>query len=80
MKLRDLDPHLRAQLRIEVGERLVEQEQLRFAHDRASDRDALSLPARELLRLAVEQRADLQNARRLVDPSLDLIGRHPRPS
>jgi hypothetical protein len=44
---RDLDPHLDAQLGVEVRERLVEQEHLRLAHDGAPDGDALALAARE---------------------------------
>ena len=49
-----------AQLRVEVGERLVEQEHVRLAHERARERDALALAAGQLARLAVEQVADLQ--------------------
>ncbi len=41
----DLHPHLHAQLGVEVGQRLVEQEDLRLAHDRAADGDALALAA-----------------------------------
>ena len=44
----DLDAHLHAQRRVEVGERLVEQEHLGLAHDRAADGDALALAAGEL--------------------------------
>jgi hypothetical protein len=40
------EPHLDAQLRVEVRERLVYQERLRLAHDRAPHGDALALPAR----------------------------------
>src|SRR5882762_3465317 len=41
----DLGAHRDAQLGVQVGERLVEQEHLRFSHDRASHRDALALAA-----------------------------------
>jgi hypothetical protein len=44
----DLGAHLHAQLGVEVRERLVEQEHLRLAHDRAAHRDALALAAGEL--------------------------------
>ncbi len=71
MQLGDLHPHLHPQLRIEVGERLVEQKDLRLADDRAADRDPLPLPARELRRAAVEQRLDLQDAGGLADPLRD---------
>ena len=46
----DLGPHLDAELRVEVRERLVHQERLRLTHDRPAHRDALSLAARELAR------------------------------
>ena len=59
---RQLDPHLHAQLRVEVGQRLVEQEHLRVADDGAADRDALPLAAREFLRMPVEQRLELEDA------------------
>ena len=64
----DLDAHLHAQLRVEVGQRLVEQEHFWIAHDRAAHGDALALPAGELLRLAVEQLGDVEDAGGLVDP------------
>jgi hypothetical protein len=43
----DVDADLGAQGGVEVGERLVEQEQLRAADDRAAHGDALALAARE---------------------------------
>ena len=46
----DLRPHLDAQLGIEIGERLVEQEDLGFAHDGPAHGDALTLAAREFPR------------------------------
>ena len=48
LQLGDLEPHLHAQRRVEVGQRLVEQEGLRLAHDGAADGDALALAAGEL--------------------------------
>jgi hypothetical protein len=45
----DLEPHVDAQLRVEVGERLVEQEDRGLAHDGAADGDALALAAGEVL-------------------------------
>ena len=56
----DLAARLHAQLRVEVGERLVHQEHQRVAHERAAERDALLLAARELARLALEQRVELE--------------------
>ena len=42
---RKLDAHGDAETRVEVRERLVEQEEFWFAHDRAADRHALALAA-----------------------------------
>ena len=44
-----------AQVDVEVGERLVEQQQLRARRERARERDALLLPAGELVRVLVER-------------------------
>ena len=44
-----------AQLRIEIRQRLVEQERLRLAHQRTPHRHPLPLPTRELTGLAVEK-------------------------
>jgi hypothetical protein len=41
----DLDPHLFAQLEIEVGKRLIEQQELGTEHDRAGERGTLLLAA-----------------------------------
>ena len=57
----DLGAHVDPQLGVEVGERLVEQEDLRVAHDGAAHRHALALPAGELARPAFEQVLDLQD-------------------
>ncbi len=64
MQLGELEPHLHAQLGVEVGERLVEEEDLRVADQRAADGDALALAAGELRGLAVEVRAS--SCRRLA--------------
>ena len=57
----DLDAQLRAQLGVEVGQRLVEQEDVDVAHQRTADRHALALAAGQLRRLALQQRLDLQD-------------------
>ena len=51
----DLGAHLHAQLRVEVGERLVEQEHRRLAHDGAAHGDALALAAGKRCRATVEE-------------------------
>ena len=73
MQLLDLDPQFGAQLGVEIGERLVEQEDVDVAHQRAADRDALALAAREFGRLALQQRLDLQQLGRLGDALGDLV-------
>jgi hypothetical protein len=59
---RDLGAHLDPQLRIEVRERLVHQERLRLADDRAAHRDALPLAARERARLLLQHLVEPEHA------------------
>ncbi len=74
--------HLGAQLGVEVGQRLVEQQQLRLGGQRAGNRDALLLAAGELVRVAlrvaaqVDQRQHLGHARgaALARPALQAEG------
>ena len=63
LQLLQLEARFEAQLGVEVGQRLVEQEEARLAHDGARQRDALLLAARELARPAREQVADADLAR-----------------
>ena len=53
----DLDARVDAQRRVEIGERLVEEEDGRLADDRPADGDPLPLAARKVARLAGEIRA-----------------------
>jgi hypothetical protein len=76
MEVRKLDPHLHAKLRIEIRERLVEQEDPGLAHDRPTDGDALTLPARELPRSSGEQLLDLQHPGRRLHALFDLGAAH----
>ena len=62
----DLGAHLHAQLGVEVRQRLVEQEGLRLAHDGAAHGHALALAAGQLARLALEERVDGEQPRRLA--------------
>ena len=55
LQLADLDAHLLAQLGVEIGERLVEQQHVGPDRERARERDALLLPAGELARQARRQ-------------------------
>ena len=61
VQLLELDAHLHAQLGVEVGQRLVEEEHLGMADDGAAHRHPLPLAARELARLALEQLLDAQD-------------------
>ena len=58
----DLAPHLDAQLRVEVRQRLVHEADLRLGDDGAAERDALLLPARELRGLALEELFQAEDA------------------
>jgi hypothetical protein len=70
---RDVGAHLDAQLRVEVGERLVHQQRVGLTHDRAAHRDPLPLPAGELARLALEQAGEAEHLRRRADAIPDLL-------
>ena len=56
LQLHDVGPGLGAQRRVEVGQRLVHEEDEGLAHDGPGERHPLALAARELPRLAVDQR------------------------
>jgi hypothetical protein len=51
----DLGAHLHPQLSVEVRKRLVEQEDLRIAHDGPAHRDPLALAAGKLARITVQE-------------------------
>ncbi len=69
----DLGAHRDAQLRVEVRQRLVEQEHLRVAHDRAAHGDALPLAAGQLAGIAVQIRIEVEDLRGLVDTRSAII-------
>ena len=70
---RHLGAHLHAQLGVEVRQRLVHQERLRVADDRAPHRDALALAAGQVRRLALEVVGEVEDLGRLVDLGVDLL-------
>src|SRR6266545_2836168 len=72
VKAGDLGACLDAELGIEVGQWLVHEEDRRLADDRPAERDALALAAGQLLGLAVEVTADVEDAGRFLDATLDL--------
>jgi hypothetical protein len=71
--LEDFRAHLHAQMRIEVGQGLVEQEHGGIAHDGAPERDALALAARELSRAPFQERLDIEHRRGVANAPVDLV-------
>ena len=63
----ELDLHLLAQLGVERRQRLVEQQHRRMRDERAGDRDALLLAARELVRIALAEAREPHVLERLGD-------------
>jgi hypothetical protein len=75
VQLLQLGAHRHPQLGVEVGERLVEEEDLRVAHDAAPHRDALPLAAGKLARIAVEQVGEPEDRGGLRHARVDLGAR-----
>ena len=73
----DLDAHLHAELGVQIGERLVEQEGGRIADNGAAHGDALALTAGELAGLAVQEVGEFEDAGGLLDAAVDLRLRGP---
>jgi hypothetical protein len=72
---RDLGAHLCTQLRIEVGERFVEEVCVGVANDSTTHRDSLALSAREVRRLALEKVCQLEGGGNLLDAPTHLVVR-----
>ena len=70
LQIPDLDAHLLAQLGVQVGERLVEQQDVRPRHDGARQRHALLLPAGEFARPPLLEAAQAHHVQRLGDAAL----------
>ena len=75
VELFDFDSHLRPELSIKVGKRLVKEEMIDLLDQTAADRYPLALATRQLRWLALEKMIDLKEIRRPGDASLDLVGR-----
>src|SRR5216684_5188320 len=71
MQATNLEAHLLAQIGVEIGQRLVEQEHARLDHHGAGERDALLLAARELGGIALGQRGELDGVEHLHDLPAD---------
>src|SRR2546426_9246850 len=76
MQPRDLASHRDAHLRIEIRERLVEQENLWLSDDCPTECDALTLTSGELARFPVEIFVEAERPRCDLDALVDLLGRH----
>jgi hypothetical protein len=68
----DFDPHLVAQLGVEVGERFIKQEQIRVPHNRAPHCHPLTLTTGQLTGPAVQQRRKIQHLSSLSHLTLNL--------
>jgi hypothetical protein len=77
LQLDDLGARLHAQLCVEVRQRLVHEVDRRLPDDGASHRHALALATRQVLGLAIEERREVEDARRLANPTRPLLLRHP---
>ena len=73
MQSGDLGSHLNTELRVQVGQRLVHQEDLRVTDDRTAHRDTLSLAAGQSLRLSVKELIKVKDLGRLSDLLVDDI-------
>src|SRR5438132_918535 len=60
MKTLELGARRYAQLRIEIRQWLVKEKRRRLAHNRAANRHALPLSARQRFRLGIQQMHDIQ--------------------
>ena len=74
---RQLQPHLVAQLGVDVAQRVVEQQDLGPAHQRPAQRRALLLPVRELARQVVQHVGYAQELGHLLHALLDVGLVHP---
>ena len=73
MQLDDLGTHGGTQLCIQVGQRLVQQEDSRVTNHCAAQSDTLALAAGQSLGLAVQQVLDLKDLGSLMDAAVDLV-------
>ena len=72
-QLNELGTHLVTKLGVQVGQRLVHQEDLGVTHDGAADSDTLALAAGERLGLTVEVLGNAQNLGSRANLAVDLV-------
>src|SRR5262249_53234520 len=73
LDVEQLELRVLAQLLVERGQRLIEQQQFRPLDQRTRQRYALALAARQLVRLAREERAHFDDLEDLADLAPDLV-------
>ena len=73
-----LPAQLNAKLGVEIGQRLVEQQDLRLQDERASDGDALLLSAGELVRPALSQTREADELEDVGHATLAIFAGHAR--
>ena len=73
LQCRDLRTGLHTELCIEVGERLIHEEDLRLANDCTAHGDALALATGESLRLAVEELGEIEDLGGLLNALANLV-------
>ena len=66
-----------AQLGVEIGQRLVEQQDVGLDHERPRERHALLLPARQLARQALREAFEAHQAQHLRDLGRDFAPQGP---
>ena len=76
VELGDLGSHLRTELCVQVGQRLVKQEYLRITNDCTAQRNTLSLTTGHSLRLTIQQVAQIQDLCSLFYLACDLVLRY----
>ena len=76
MKLGDLSSHLNTELSIQVGQRLVHQEDLRVTDNSTAHSNTLSLTAGKSLRLSVKELVKVKDLSSFFDLLLDLFLRN----
>ena len=77
LDVQQLELRVLAQLLVERGERLVEQQELGALDQRARERDALALAAGELVRHALDERLHAHELQDVRHPVVDLALRDP---
>ncbi|MNN56534.1 hypothetical protein D3C81_1714720 [compost metagenome] len=72
VELQDLSTHRNPQLGVQVGERFVHQEHLRFTHDGAAQSNTLTLTTGQSLRLTVQQVLDVEDLGSLTNAGVNV--------